>query len=84
MELSVLQSQGQDGVTPGQGAAQHSPGKGLQRWPEWPWQGQGTAAASLPSLAAAHSLFTWGEGINKRVITAIYIKLDILKALCKH
>lgn len=25
-----------------------------------------------------------GKGINKRAITAIYIKLDILKALCKH
>lgn len=48
------------------------------------------STASLPSPAAAsarrtqHRLFTWGEGINKRVITAIYIKLDILKALCKH
>lgn len=77
MEMSVLCSQGWN-------PAQHSPGKRLQRWPEGPWQGQGAAAASLPSLAAALSLFTWGEGINKRVITAIYIKLDMLKALCKH
>lgn len=49
---------------------------------------QQPSTASLPSPAAAshtqHGLFTWGEGINKRVITAIYIKLDILKALCKH
>lgn len=93
MEVTLLHSQGQDGVThPGRAPIQHLCPAGL---PAQLWEGAADVALGgdrvCPSPAAfpgsAHStaqLIYLGEGINKRVITAIYIKLDILKALCKH